>query len=142
MAKGAVRPATTAVFWFVPWRQRKTPGEASKQDTPAEEMLASYDSGAGMIDVTFTAACDATEHTIYYGDLANVSSYTYTGAACAVGASGSATFDPGLANAFFVVVGNNGTVEGSYGTDGSIERPEDTGTAVCDIPQDLGSTCN
>ncbi len=118
------------------------PGEASKQDTPAEQMLAAYDSGTGMVDVSFTPACDATEHTIYYGDLANVSAYTYAGAACAVGSSGSASFDPGLANAFFVVVGNNGAVEGTYGTDGTDQRPEDVGTAVCDIPQDLSSTCN
>ncbi|MDX1389153.1 MAG: hypothetical protein R3344_08185, partial [Acidobacteriota bacterium] len=118
------------------------PGEASKQDTPAEQMLAAWDPVMGMIDVSFTPACDATEHTIYYGDLANVSAYTYSGAACAVGSSGSASFDPGLANAFFVVVGNNGTVEGTYGTDGTDPRPEDVGTAVCDIPQDLSGTCN
>ncbi|MDH3785416.1 MAG: hypothetical protein OEV00_08835, partial [Acidobacteriota bacterium] len=55
------------------------------------------------------------------------------------GVSGSASFDPGVGSFFFMVVGNNGTTEGSYGTNGvMLERPEDVGTAVCDRAQDLG----
>jgi hypothetical protein len=44
---------------------------------------------------------------------------------------------------FFVVVANNTSNEGSYGKDSSgIERPEDTGTLVCDQLQDLaGVVC-
>jgi len=40
---------------------------------------------------------------------------------------------------FFVIVGNDGDEEGSYGLDGfSVERPEDIGTPTCDHPQNLG----
>jgi hypothetical protein len=107
-------------------------------------MTVSYNKGTGMIDLIYDPACDATEHTIYYGDLADVGDYSYSGAVCNVGASGTASFDStGMGNLFFVITGNNGTVEGSFGLDGSGgERPEDTlATGVCDHSQDLTGTC-
>ncbi|MDH3626510.1 MAG: CRTAC1 family protein [Acidobacteriota bacterium] len=116
------------------------PGEAS--GVPGQRMRAVYNPGSGEIDVEFTSACDASNHTIVYGDLASVSSYVYSGASCFVGASGTATFDPGMANAFFMVVGHNGTVEGSYGQDRlGAERPDYAGTPGCDLSQDLAGTC-
>ena len=121
------------------------PGEASAPVVPAEQMRASYNASSGMVEVSYFPACDATDHTIYYGDLADVGSYLYSDAVCNVGASGAVTFDPtGLDRAFFVIVGNNGAVEGSFGVDGvAAERPEDvSATAVCDLPQDLTGTCN
>jgi len=76
---------------------------------------------------------------VYYGDLAGVSTYAYAAAACSVGNTGTASFDPGLASAFFVIVGNNGVEEGSYGTDSSgAERPEHGLTPLCDRAQNLG----
>jgi hypothetical protein len=119
------------------------PGEASHEDVPADLMLANYNGTTGQIDVTYTPACDATDHTIYYGDLSNVSTYGYAGAACYIGTSGTASFDPGPGSWFFLVVANNGTEEGSYGQDSnSIERPEAVGVGVCDAPQNLaGVTC-
>ena len=44
---------------------------------------------------------------------------------------------------FFLIVGNDTTREGSYGLDGAgADRPEDAGTAGCDLPQELsGVTC-
>jgi len=119
------------------------PGEASSPDNSADQMLASYDDSSGEIDVSFTTACDATGHAVYYGDLSQVSSYGYGGAVCVAGNSGSVAFDPGLDNAFFLVVGNNGIVEGSFGVDSDEEeRPEDEGTPVCDVPQDLSGSCD
>ena len=122
------------------------PGQASHQDAPSDQMRAALNAGTGAIDLTYTAACDASEHTIYWGDLADVAAYGYGGAACAVGTAGTASFDPGAGNSFFVVVGNNGAEEGSYGRywiDAATgERDEDVGTPVCDIPQNLaGVTC-
>ena len=110
---------------------------------PGEPALqASYNDVSGMIDIDYTPGCDAVDHTIYYGELGNVPTYGYSGAVCAIGTSGSASFDPGLDNAFFLVVGTSATTEGSYGRNGSnTERPEDTMTAGCDLPQDLGATC-
>jgi hypothetical protein len=119
------------------------PGEASHQDTPADQLLASLNGATGAVDLTYTPACDATDHTVYYGDLASVASYGYANAACAVGTSGTASFDPGPGSWFFLIVANNGSEEGSYGKDAAIaERPEASGVGVCDIPQNLvGVVC-
>ena len=119
------------------------PGEASAQSEPAEQMRAAYNKTTGLIDVEFTPACDASEHTIYFGHLADVASYGYTGAACGRGQSGTTSFDPaGVTDAYFLIVGNTGAVEGSYGTDSlGAQRPEDLGTAACDLPRDLSGTC-
>ena len=120
------------------------PGEASPQSEPLEQLRAVYDSQSGAIDVTFSPACDATNHTIYYGDLTDVSSYGYSGAACWMGSSGTASFDPaGVTDVFFLVVGSTGVVEGSYGLDGTgAERPESSSAAECDLPRDLTGTCD
>ena len=93
--------------------------------------------------MAYTPACDATDHTIYYGDLSGVSSYAYADAACFLGTSGTATFDPGPGSWFFLIVANNGTEEGSFGKDSvPVERPEAVGVGVCDVPQNLaGVTC-
>jgi hypothetical protein len=112
------------------------PGEASHGDVPAEQLLASWNSGTGRIDVTYTAACDAADHSIYYGDLAGVAAYGYSGAECSIGVDGTHSFDPGGGSFFFVVVANEGEDEGSYGLDGvGAERPE---SAICGFTQDLG----
>jgi len=119
------------------------PGEASSWDVPADRLLASYDAATGAIDVDYTPACDATDHVLYFGSLADVSTYGYSGAECFLGTSGTASFDPGPGSWFFVVVAQNGTDEGSYGVDSALaERPEAVGVGTCDVPQDLaGVTC-
>ncbi len=120
------------------------PGEASRGQAPQEQLqVSAYDKLTGDITIRYTPACDATDHTIYYGPLDQVSSYAYSGAACQVGTTGSAAFNPGPGSFFFVIVGHNGTAEGSYGRDSAgAERPEDTGTPACDLPQDLtGVVC-
>ena len=106
-------------------------------------MLANWDSGSGAIDVTYTPACDATDHTIYYGDLASVASYAYSNQACFAGTSGTTSFSPTLDSIFFLVVANDEVREGSYGMDSvGSQRPEDLGLATCDYTRDLASvTC-
>jgi len=113
------------------------PGESST-------LHAGYNSVTGLIDVSYTPSCNASNHTIYYGELAQVSSYVYSGAACGRGVSGATSFLPGsLDNAFFLVAGNTGVVEGSYGHRSSgPERPEDGSTPGCDLPQDLSAICD
>jgi hypothetical protein len=61
-----------------------------------------------------------------------------------VGDSGGASFNPGPGSVFFVVVANNGSVEGSYGKDSSgiTERPEASGLPGCDYTQDLSNSCD
>jgi len=108
------------------------PGEASP-------MLVGHDKGTGLVQLTYTPACDASDNNVYYGDLAGISTYAYAGAACSVGNTGTASFDPGLPSAFFMIVGNNGAEEGTYGIDGTgAERPEHGLTPLCDRPQNLG----
>jgi hypothetical protein len=70
-----------------------------------------------------------------------VASYAYAAAACGIGASGSASFDPGASSAFFLVVGDDGALEGSYGAATAGPRPEDVGTPVCDLPRAAVAGC-
>ena len=78
----------------------------------------------------------------------------FVGEATADGSAGAArahsvedpTRDRGMSGAAFhrvvLTAGNDGSVEGSYGTDASAsERPEDIDTLSCDLPQDLSGTC-
>jgi hypothetical protein len=91
-----------------------TPGESSPQSDPARQMRAAYDETTGGIEVTYAPSCSSSDHTIYFGDLAEVAAYGYSGAECWCGDTGTASFDPdGLTEAFFLIVGNNGKVEGS-----------------------------
>jgi hypothetical protein len=52
------------------------------------------------------------------------------------------SFGPGSDSLFFLVVSNDGTVEGPYGLGNGVERPEDIGGALCPYPQDLSDPCN
>jgi len=115
------------------------PGEAG-------QLLASYNKTTGEIEIGYVAACDALDHNVYFGPLADVSTYGYSGVECSIGTSGSASFDPLLDDVFFLVVANDGSEEGSYGLrdiGGSLsQRPEDSATPVCDRPQNLaGVVC-
>ncbi len=108
------------------------------------QMHAAYDRVSGAIVIDYAPACDATDHAIYYGDLSQVGVYGFSGAACSRGDSGATSFDPaGLTDVFFVVVGNTGVVEGSYGRDGAgVERPEESTALVCELPQNLSGQCD
>lgn len=122
------------------------PGEASHQALPDNHMHAGWNLATGEVEISYTAACDALDHTIYYGDLGLVGSQTYSGAACFLGTSGTASFDPGSGNSFFLIVANDTVEEGSYGSwqagDATAEREEASGLPACDYPRNLaGVTC-
>ncbi|RMG44598.1 MAG: hypothetical protein D6718_09740 [Acidobacteria bacterium] len=119
-----------------------TPGEVSGGSLAqmTAERLAS-----GAIHITYAPACAATDNVIEYGPLDQVASYAYSGQECAIGNSGSYDWMPpsSPASLFFVVVANDGSVEGSYGVDsGGAERPEDTSSTLCPFPQDLANRCD
>jgi uncharacterized repeat protein (TIGR01451 family) len=121
-----------------------TPGEASDERLAGAEPLrvTAYEDASGAVSVSFTPACAATDHAAYSGDLAAVAGASWDAVACGLGVSGSASFDPGAGDRFFVVVGQGSGVEGSYGRDGAgIERAEATGLGVCDVAQSLMATC-
>ncbi len=118
-----------------------SPGEASG---PASPMLVTgYSSPSGAISVSYGPACGAIDHTIYYGDLSQVATMSFSGQACSLGTSAAATFNPGSGSFFWVIVGNDAVVEGSYGKNSSgVERPEDSGLTTCQVPQNLTAPCD
>jgi hypothetical protein len=108
-----------------------------------ERIRASWNELTQRIDVRYSPGCATTNHTIFLGPLEQVSSYGYQEARCYLGTSGETSFDPGqLRNIFFLMAGENGLDESSYGRDSSgQERPEDVFSPPCDRPQGLGAAC-
>lgn len=119
-----------------------TPGEVSRSTNMT---VTAYDKLSGNVTVAYGVACAATNNNIEYGALSSLSTYAYSGQVCALGNAGSATFTVPNGS-FFLVVGNNGTKEGSYGkrrSTGTLsERPEDTTSVACPVPQDLVNRCD
>jgi len=118
------------------------PAEASA----AGDMTAKKRAGT-QIQVSFTPAqCGASTHAIFWGVGPIASAVTWSGSACSFGLGNVATFDPGPGPAnqllYFVIVGQSGVGEGSYGHDSSgQEIPQASGIGSCDRPQVLGSNC-
>jgi hypothetical protein len=116
-----------------------------KEASPSQNMKASRGAGTS-VSVTYTPACGATDHAIYWGTTPIAGSVAWTNSACARGVSGTTSFDPGSPAAgkafYFVVVGQTTTKEGSYGKNSAgAERPEAVGVGSCDRPQALTGAC-
>lgn len=119
------------------------PGEASGAGHPM-----TVSKGASTwVNLAYTPGGCATAVAVYWG-LWNTSmpGLNWTGSACLADASGSAAFDAGDPPSgqfiYFVVVGNNGATEGSYGKSNSgSERPRAYLARACDFPQNLGIGC-
>ena len=106
--------------------------------------------GGTSLQVSYSPACGATNHVVYWGAAGpgpiGSGGLVWTDAACAMGTSGSASFDPGTPPSrsvfYFVIVGHNHAQEGSYGaSSSSVERPEAVRLAACDQPQILPQAC-
>ena len=111
------------------------PGEAS----PAGDMVVSPNVGTS-VTLNYAPACGATGHAIYWGTSPIAGALAWTNAACGVGSTGVAGFDPGTPPVgqfyYFVIVGQSAAEEGSYGRDSAgAERPEAQGVGACDRPQ-------
>ena len=105
---------------------------------------AEIDLSTGRISLTYTPACQAADHHVILGPLAEVASYAYSGHDCEIGNLGThEDLDLGPGSAFFLVVGNDAMGrEGSYGAaTGTIERPEQTRNQ-CAFVRDLSLRCN
>ncbi len=106
---------------------------------------------AGAIDVAFAPACGALDTAAFWGRGPIAGAPVWAGAACGLGTTGRASFDPGPVApgglVYFVLVGQRGAVEGSvvegsYGRASTgAERPEAAGLGSCEAAQDLGGTC-
>jgi hypothetical protein len=112
----------------------QTPGETAG---PGLEQLriTGHDRDAGSVSFTFGVACQTNDNTLVYGALEAVSAYGYMGQACELGNSGSGSWEYPDGSLFFVLVGNNGEFEGSYGNaSGNVERPSSPG-GICLLPK-------
>jgi hypothetical protein len=123
------------------------PGEASHQTVRAELMHASLDPVADEIVMQYMPACGTSGHNIYYGSisaLAGPDAGWYSGVVCSPDTAGLIRFPAPAGNAFFLVVGNNGTEEGGYGyKTGGAHRPEAAGLGGgCDYPRNLVGGCD
>jgi hypothetical protein len=121
------------------------PGEPS-DPAEAQMQVTAYDGVSGAISLSYFPACDATGHTVHYGALANVSTYGWQDSDCAFDLSGTGSFipDPAVGDSiFWVIVGHNPTLEGSYGkSSAAVERPPfTTAPALCLRTQDLAVQC-
>ena len=116
-----------------------------KEASPAGGMTLKRSAGS-TLTVAYTAACGSSGHVIYWGSSPIAGAVAWTNAACEIGTSGSATFDPGNPSLgrffYFVIVGQNFEKEGSYGRDShGAERPEAIGIGACNQPQSLSGAC-
>ncbi len=126
------------------------PGSCSPEDVPlpaeactVAPLEVALDGSALRLD--YGPACGALDHAAYLGG-SLTGGLDWSEAYCSLGNIGRATISPdGPAPGellYFVLVGQNHDVEGSYGRDGAgSERPESSGVGSCDLPQQLGGAC-
>lgn len=104
---------------------------------PGTPMKAARGAGDDVSVTWDTSRCTSAQYALFHGDSAQLPSYGYTGALCAIGTSGQATVEipapaPGHAT-FWVVAGTSGTAEGPHGyTSAGSQRPA-KGTGHCSI---------
>ena len=112
-----------------------------KEASPSGTMTA-VRGAAGSVSVTYAPACGATDHTVYAGNLATLRAggLAWSQRFCSVGSSGSLSFTP-AGSVYFVVAGDNGTTEGSYGQATVGERPPAGPGGACSYTQDLSGAC-
>jgi hypothetical protein len=108
--------------------------------------VVSHVDGTGATDITFDPAAGSTDHTLYYGPLASVSSYAYSGSVAGLGATGSSSLalPTGAQSLFFLVAGRNSAEEGCYAKDydACAERPCFPDGVSCSLPQAACRTCS
>jgi hypothetical protein len=119
-----------------------SPMEAGAAGSPMAAAPAATGTG---INLSYGPACGALDNAVYWGVGPIVGSPSWTAAACSLGNTGQASFDPGDPASgtffYFVIVGQSATAEGSYGLGTFAERPEASGVGGCDKPQDLSGVC-
>ncbi len=123
-----------------------TPGESSALALQPL-IVTAFDPTGGTMSLSYEAGCSSTDHNLEWGALGSVSTYGYnaqTANECGIGAGGTYVWSypatPG--DIFFLIVGNDGSAEGSLGLNSTpAERPENTG-GICDIAQSLGDRCD
>ena len=99
---------------------------------PVRGMTASRAANGVDIDLTWDAVtCPAQEYNVFYGNLADVATYTYSGQTCDLGTTGTATFTAPAGDLFFLVVAQNGSIEGAHGFDGTGKAVPASAAGAC-----------
>lgn len=82
------------------------PGEPDAVDRGDPPLLVTgYDVGTSAVTIDYEPACEATDHAAYSGPLDQVALLAWDRSACNLGISGTASFDPGPASRYFVLLG-------------------------------------
>jgi hypothetical protein len=116
-----------------------TPIKASKNTGDGSSLTLTWD----------VSTCVDTDYNAYYGIGSQVSSYTLTGSQCALGNSGSATWDPapavpgGETFLWWVIVGTDGIqTESSWGKDSAGNERHPAASAQCGFTaKSTATTC-
>jgi hypothetical protein len=114
-----------------------TPGEVT------DLRITAHDPNTQTLSLSYASGCASTGNKLVYGALLDVGIYGYAGEACDIGDTGSYDWTyPSDPNAVFIlIIGDDGTAEGSYGTDSNgTERPKKLGG--CWLPQDISRRCD
>jgi hypothetical protein len=128
-----------------------TPGSPGETAGPALQQLqvTGFDPLSRTLSLSYGAACNSSDNTIVFGPLPMpvppANPYAYSGEECGVGSSGAFVWQYSAApeSFFFILVGNDGFVEGPYGTDGSgAERPPHATNMSCPMPQEIADRCD
>jgi CubicO group peptidase (beta-lactamase class C family) len=124
--------------------QTEGPGETSGPPL-AQLRITGFDPLSEEMTLTYQSGCETIDNNLYFGALDQVSTLSWSGERCGIGTSGTlAGFNPGRGSFFFVVVGNNGPEDGSYGTGviggTAVERSPFLANA-CGQVQNLTDTC-
>jgi hypothetical protein len=138
-----------------------TPGEAGAPCAGAPLTVTGFNPGTGDITINYGVACSGSGNSVYAGPLtqADISAYNYSSVTCAVGNTGTTTFNPGAGSFFFILSADDSSTQGSYGEAYSdvdpasplydpnspgrqvyTERPDDG--AACGLAQDLLDRCD
>ena len=118
-------------------------GQASSPHEPGA-LRASRAAGTS-VQLSYTPGCGTLDNAVYWGAGPIAGGLSWSGAACALGNTGVASFDPGHpapdSFIYFILAGQNGAAESSYGLATAGERTEASGVGACDRPQVLGGSC-
>lgn len=111
---------------------------------PGTAMRADSLAGGATLRVRWdTVSCTAHDYNLFYGDLANVASYTYDGAVCGLGTSGIADVPmptSASGNVFFLIASTDGAgTEGPHGYAAPGVPTSANGIGFCGIAQQAAS---
>ncbi len=131
------RCSGTEVFMNVPPSSPPAGGTPDGNNVPGPPLTVSKEL-SDQITLSWGASCllDDNDYAIYEGPITDIGAHQEI--MCSTSGATTATFTPGAQNSYYLVVPNNGSFEGSYGSD-SIGTPRLQGVSAC-YSQNVG-TC-